>query len=203
MLINLTFNVLDEVLSFFLFFFSPGELLVMEYLYSQNGKERTPVLQNPEEEVRLVVEVNDEDFQNGGFVEESMEDIAVPVLYEDDPSRALQSRPSLLTSPQASPPPPSPPQPTSPPPSSHLPSPTPSSTPQAPASTAYVPSSSMSDEAEVRHFNNYFNPISMTFYFTYITINQFIREQRLDWMGLLGWTRSRISVRLLTSLTCR
>ncbi|XP_036943164.1 uncharacterized protein LOC119012987 [Acanthopagrus latus] len=127
-----------------------GELLGMEYLYSQTGKELTPVLQNPEEEDRLVEEVNDEDFQDEGFVEESMEDITVPVLYEDDPSRALQSRPSSLTSPQASPPPPpSPPQPSSPPPSSHLPSPPPPSPPpQAPASPADVPSSSMSDEAQ-------------------------------------------------------
>ncbi|KAM8726231.1 uncharacterized protein AB9X84_002750 isoform 2-T6 [Acanthopagrus schlegelii] len=122
------------------------ELLGMEYLYSQTGKELTPVLQNPEED-RLVEEVNDEDFQDKGFVEESMEDITFPVLYEDDPSCALQSRLSSLTSPQASPPPPSPAQPSSPPPSSHLPyQPLPSS-PQAPASPADVPSSSMSDEA--------------------------------------------------------
>ena len=141
----------------------------MEYLYSQTGKELTPVLQNPEEEDRLVEEVNDEDFKDEGFVEESVEDITVPVLYEDDPTCALQSRPSSLTSPQASPPPPSPPQP-----SSHPPSPPPPSPPQAPASPADVPSSSMSDEAQVRHFNNYFNPISMTFYFTYITDNQLI-----------------------------
>lgn len=179
MLINVTFNVLDEILiilSFFLFFFffSLGELLGMEYLYSQTGKVLTPVLQNPEEEDRLVEEVNDEDFQDEGFEEESMEDITVPVLYEDDPSRTLQSRPSSLTSPQASPPPPSPPQPSSPPPSSHPPSPPPPSPPQAPASPADVPSSSMSDEAQVRHCNNYFNPISMTFYFTYITINHLI-----------------------------
>ncbi|KAM8740931.1 uncharacterized protein AB9X84_018452 isoform 2-T2 [Acanthopagrus schlegelii] len=133
--------------------FIPGELLGMEYLYSQTGKELTPVLQNPQEEDRLVEEVNDEDFQDEGFVEESMEDITVPVLYEDDPSRALQSRPSSLTSPQASPPPPpSPPQPSSPPPSSHLPSPpTPSSPPQAPASPADVPSSNMSDEARIMY----------------------------------------------------
>ncbi|XP_027139839.1 uncharacterized protein LOC109141445 [Larimichthys crocea] len=36
-----------------------GELLGMEYLYSQTGKELTPVLQSPEEEDRLVEEVND------------------------------------------------------------------------------------------------------------------------------------------------
>ncbi|KAE8277250.1 hypothetical protein D5F01_LYC24890 [Larimichthys crocea] len=88
-----------------------GELLGMEYLYSQTGKELTPVLQNPEEEDRLVEEVNDEDFQDEGFVEESMEDVTVPVT--------------------ASPPPPSPSQPSSPPPSSPPPSPPPPSPPQA------------------------------------------------------------------------
>ena len=47
------------------------------------------MLQNPEEEDRLVEEVNDEDFQVESFVEESMEDIIVPVLYEDDPPPVL------------------------------------------------------------------------------------------------------------------
>ncbi|KAL0151191.1 hypothetical protein M9458_053382 [Cirrhinus mrigala] len=38
----------------------------MEYLYSQTGKTLTPVLQNPEEEVRLVEEVDDQDLQDEG-----------------------------------------------------------------------------------------------------------------------------------------
>ncbi len=56
----------------------------MEYLYSQTGKTLTPVLQNPEEEDRLVEEVDDQDLQDEGFEEEIMEDITVPVLYEDE-----------------------------------------------------------------------------------------------------------------------
>ncbi|CAL8350677.1 unnamed protein product [Arctogadus glacialis] len=74
----------------------------MEYLYSQTGKALTPVLQNPVEEARLVEEINDDDIQDEGFEEENTEDITVPVLHEDDPSRELPS--SLMESPQASPP---------------------------------------------------------------------------------------------------
>ncbi|XP_041951282.1 uncharacterized protein LOC121711602 [Alosa sapidissima] len=83
-----------------------GELLGMEYLYNQNGKTLTAVLQNPEEQDRLVEQVNDEDIQDEGFEEELTEDITVPVLYEDDPCRDLvENRPSqLMSSPQASPP---------------------------------------------------------------------------------------------------
>ncbi len=133
----------------------------MEYLYSQTSSTLTLTLQDPEEEDRLVEEVSDEDFQDEGFVEDSMEDITVPVLHEDDPCRALQSKPSsLVTSPLASPVP-SPPRASPPPP----PSP-----PLAPGSPDDVPSK----EAPVRHFHDYFSQISMTFYFTYITINQFI-----------------------------
>ncbi|XP_051250998.1 uncharacterized protein LOC127360601 isoform X1 [Dicentrarchus labrax] len=85
--------------------FIPGELLGMEYLYNQTGKTLSPVLQNPEEEDRLVEEVSDEDVQDEGFEEEITEDITVPVLEEDDPCRHLENRPSpLMTSPQASPP---------------------------------------------------------------------------------------------------
>ena len=127
------------LLVLFLFWFL-GELLGMEYLYSQTGKTLTPVLQNSEEEDRLVEEVNDEDAHDEGFEEQAMEDITVPVLYEDDPCRGLE------TSTQAS-------------------------QPQAPASPV---DTNMSDEAQVRHFNGYFNPISMTFNLTYIAINQCI-----------------------------
>ncbi|XP_029983710.1 uncharacterized protein LOC115414634 [Sphaeramia orbicularis] len=82
-----------------------GELLGMEYLYSQTGKTLTPVLQNPEEEDRLVEEVNDEDIEDAGFEEETTEDITVPVLCDDDDLCCdLENRPSLMTSPQASPP---------------------------------------------------------------------------------------------------
>ncbi len=55
-----------------------GELLGMEYLYSQTGKTLTPVLQNPEEEDRLVEQVDDQDLQDEGFEEEILEDITVP-----------------------------------------------------------------------------------------------------------------------------
>ncbi|CAL8300616.1 unnamed protein product [Boreogadus saida] len=79
-----------------------GELFGMEYLYSQTGKALTPVLQNPVEEARLVEEINDDDIQDEGFEEETTEDITVPVLHEDDPSRQLPS--SLMEIPQASPP---------------------------------------------------------------------------------------------------
>ncbi|XP_055023036.2 uncharacterized protein [Misgurnus anguillicaudatus] len=78
------------------FFILVGELLGMEYLYSQIGKTLTPVLQNPEEEDRLVEEVDDQDLQDEGFEEEIMEDITVPVLYEDDPCRDLENSPSSL-----------------------------------------------------------------------------------------------------------
>lgn len=73
----------------------------MEYLYSQTGKTLTPVLQNPEEEDRLVEEVDDQDLQDEGFEEASMEDITVPVLYEDDPCRDLGNSPSSLPLPQS------------------------------------------------------------------------------------------------------
>ncbi|XP_075308533.1 uncharacterized protein LOC142370003 [Odontesthes bonariensis] len=88
-----------------------GELLGMEYLYSQTGNTLTPVLQSPEEEDRLVEAVSDEDVRDEGFEEETFNDITVPELHEDDLSRDLENRPSsLMTSPQASPPqaPPSP-----------------------------------------------------------------------------------------------
>lgn len=68
-------------------------MLGIEYLYSQTGKTLTPVLQNPEEEDRLVEEVDDQDLLDEGFEEESMEDITVPVLYEDDPCRDLRNSP--------------------------------------------------------------------------------------------------------------
>ncbi len=107
----------------------------MEYLYSQTGKTLTPVLQNPEEEDRLVEEVDDQDLQDEGFEEEIMEDITVPVLYEDE------NCPSSLPLPQ------SPASPAEPSTSSggegqHL----------AP-SVLSQPGSSLSDEAQVRHFN--------------------------------------------------
>lgn len=109
----------------------------MEYLYSQTGKTLTPVLQNPEEEDRLVEEVDDQDLQDEGFEEEIMEDITVPVLYEDE------IRPSSLPLPQ------SPASPAEPSTSSggegqHL----------AP-SVLSQPGSSLSDEAQVRHFKGF------------------------------------------------
>jgi hypothetical protein len=116
----------------------------MEYLYSQTGKTLTPVLQNPEEEDRLVEEVDDQDLQDEGFEEEIMEDITVPVLYEDDPCRELEKSPTSLPRPQS---------PTSLAELSassgggqHL-APAPSLLSQ-PSDTG----SSLSDEAQVRHF---------------------------------------------------
>ncbi len=79
----------------------------MEYLYSQTGKTLTPVLQNPEEEDRLVAEVDDQDLQDKGFEEEIMEDITVPVLYEAEPSTSSGGEgqhlaPSVLSQPGSS-----------------------------------------------------------------------------------------------------
>lgn len=67
----------------------------MEYLYSQSGKSLT-VMNNPEEEDRLVEQTDDE-VQDEGFVEEEPEDLTVPILY--DPSEAA---PVHSSSPQAS-----------------------------------------------------------------------------------------------------
>lgn len=53
----------------------------MEYLYSQSGKSLT-VMDNPEEEDRLVEQMTDEVVQDEGFVEEEPEDLTVPVLYD-------------------------------------------------------------------------------------------------------------------------
>ncbi len=63
----------------------------------ESGRTTTvgPVLQNPEEEDRLVEQVNDQDLQDEGFEEEILEDITVPVLYEDE------DRPSSLPLPQS------------------------------------------------------------------------------------------------------
>uniref|UniRef100_A0AAV2MP77 DUF6729 domain-containing protein n=1 Tax=Knipowitschia caucasica TaxID=637954 RepID=A0AAV2MP77_KNICA len=58
-----------------------GELLGMEYLYSQSGKSLS-VMDNPEEEDRLVEQMDDEVVQDEGFVEEEPEDLTVPVLYD-------------------------------------------------------------------------------------------------------------------------
>ncbi len=120
---------------FFPHFILVGELLGMEYLYSQTGKTLTPVLQNPEEEDRLVEEVDDQDLQDEGFEEEIMEDITVPVLYEDENSPSslpLPQSPASLAEPFTS----------SGGEGQHL----------AP-SVLSQPGSSLSDEAQVRHFN--------------------------------------------------
>lgn len=135
----------------------------MEYLYSQTGKTLTPVLQNPEEEDRLVEGVRDEDIEDEGFEEEVTEDITVPVLSEGDPCRELECRPSLPTSPQA--------------PASLADLPSTSGEGQHPAAAApsVLPGTSQaalesdaSDLAQVKHFNGYFNPLTMTFYFILI-----------------------------------
>ncbi|CAM4568842.1 unnamed protein product [Leuciscus chuanchicus] len=81
--------------------FIPGELLGIEYLYSQTGKTLTPVLQNPEEEDRLVEEIDDQDLQDEGFEEDITEDITVPVLYENDPCGDLANSPSSVPQPQS------------------------------------------------------------------------------------------------------
>ncbi len=107
----------------------------MEYLYSQTGKTLTPVLQNPEEEDRLVEEVDDQDLQDEGFEEEIMEDITVPVLYEDE------IRPSSLPQSPASP---AEPSTSSGGEGQHL-------APSVPSQ----PGSSLSAEAQVRHFKGF------------------------------------------------
>lgn len=114
----------------------------MEYLYSQTGKTLTPVLQNPEEEDRLVEEIDDQDLQDEGFEEQIMEDITVPVLYEDDPGRDLEHRPSSLPLPHS---PASLAEPSTSSGGQHL-TPAPSMLSQ-PSDTG----SSVSDEAQVRH----------------------------------------------------
>lgn len=134
----------------------------MEYLYSQTGKTLTPVLQNPEEEDRLVEAIQDDDKQDEGFEEEDMEDLTVPLLPEDDPCRNLENRPSLLTSPQASPPL-SPASPAVRPSTSHDGGRHPAPAPVLPGTSEaeMETESDLSDEAQVRHFNY---SISMTFY---------------------------------------
>lgn len=84
-----------------------GELLGMEYLYSQSGKSLT-VMDNPEEEDRLVEQMDDEVVQDEGFVEEEPEDLTVPVLY--DP---IETVPVHSSGPQAFNPCPSAPGPSS------------------------------------------------------------------------------------------
>ncbi|XDV25488.1 hypothetical protein PO909_029404 [Leuciscus waleckii] len=92
-----------------------GELLGMEYLYSQSGKSLT-VMDNPEEKDRLVEQMVDEVVQDEGFVEEEPEDLTVPVLYDHPPLQrpvhpplqSPQQRPAL---PLLHPPLQSPPQP--------------------------------------------------------------------------------------------
>ena len=114
-------------------------------------------------------EINDDDVQDEGFEEENTEDITVPVLHEDDPSRQLPS--SLMTSPQASPPQ----APASP---DDLPSMScdggqhPAAVPSARTDTSQAALDSdtnLSDEAQVRHFNGYFKFNSITFYFPFTT----------------------------------
>lgn len=166
------------MLSFFCFVFE-GELLGMEYLYSQTGKTLTLVLQNPEEEDRLVEDVDDEDAQDEGFEEENMEDITVPVLFEDDPLPHLENRPSSsMTSPQASPPQ-APVSPTHlPRPPAELPSTSGSEGRHPAAALSVLPdtfqvalgSDSLSDEDQVEHFNGYFSHISIIFYFKYTVL---------------------------------
>lgn len=79
----------------------------MEYLYSQSGKSLT-VMDNPEEEDRLVEQMDDEVVQDEGFVEEEPEDLTVPVLY--DP---IETVPVHSSGPQAFNPCPSAPGPSS------------------------------------------------------------------------------------------
>ena len=67
---------------FFCFVFA-GELLGMEYLYSQTGKALTPVLQNPVEEARLVEEINDDDIQDEGFEEETVVEMNEYIRHEN------------------------------------------------------------------------------------------------------------------------
>ncbi|XP_078787330.1 uncharacterized protein LOC101160338 isoform X2 [Oryzias latipes] len=78
-----------------------GELLGIEYLYSQTGKTSTAMLQTPEEEEdRLLERVDDQDFQDEGFGEDTMEDITVPVFY--DPHCDVVASPSSSPQPQLS-----------------------------------------------------------------------------------------------------
>ncbi|KAK5612407.1 hypothetical protein CRENBAI_007033 [Crenichthys baileyi] len=89
----------------------------MEYLYSQSGQSLT-VMADPEEEDRLVEQLDDEAVNDEGFVEEEPEDLTVPVLYEplgtvplhssipqaSNPSSSAPSSPQPSTSSQGLPP---------------------------------------------------------------------------------------------------
>ncbi|XP_060774463.1 uncharacterized protein LOC132884641 [Neoarius graeffei] len=79
-----------------------GELLAIEYLYSQTGISLTPTLHNQEEEDQLVEDIDDEDIEDEGFEEET-EDITVPVLTDDD--HDIERRPSTTRRRAPSPPP--------------------------------------------------------------------------------------------------
>ena len=183
----------------------------MEYLYSHTGKALTPVFQNPVEEARLVEEIYDDDIQDEGFEEETTEDITVPVLHEDDPSRQLPS--SLMEIPQASPPQ----APASP---DDLPSRSCDGGQQPAAAPSVLPDTSqaaldsetnLSDEAQVSHINGYFKLNSITFYFPFtIATNQYIYYGAVIGPKGLGGTKSWtslltcwFSVRHLTSLNSR
>ncbi|XP_059907238.1 uncharacterized protein LOC132457178 isoform X2 [Gadus macrocephalus] len=179
-----------------------GELFGMEYLYSQTGKALTPVLQNPVEEARLVEEINDDDIQDEGFEEETTEDITVPVLHEDDPSRQLPS--SLMEIPQASPPQ----APASP---DDLPSRSCDRGQQPAAAPSVLPDTSqaaldsetnLSDEAQVRHINGFFKLNSITFYFPFtITTNQYIYYGAvIGPNGVAGWDKVQDLVAYLLGL---
>ncbi|XP_057697757.1 uncharacterized protein LOC130919232 isoform X2 [Corythoichthys intestinalis] len=81
-----------------------GELLGMEYLYSQTGKSLTD-MENPEDEDRLVEQMDDEEVQDECFLEEELIDLTVPVLYD-----TIETVPQPSTSSQGLPPPKSPAQ---------------------------------------------------------------------------------------------
>ncbi|KAL1246543.1 hypothetical protein QQF64_034588 [Cirrhinus molitorella] len=84
-----------------------GELLGIEYLYSQTGRTLTPVFQNPEDEDRLLEEVDDQDLQDEGFDEEIMEDsssaspasLAEPSTSFGEERQHLAPAPSVLSQP--------------------------------------------------------------------------------------------------------
>ncbi|XP_035990886.1 uncharacterized protein LOC118562568 [Fundulus heteroclitus] len=78
-----------------------GELLGMEYLYSQSGRSLT-VMDNPEEEDRLVELMDDEAVRDEGFVEEEPEDLTVPVLFAPEHSSVQQASSPSSSAPSTS-----------------------------------------------------------------------------------------------------
>lgn len=76
----------------------------MEYLYSQSGQSLT-VVEDPEEEDRLVEQMDDGAVEDEGFVEEESEDLTIPILYDSSETVPVHSSILQPYSPSSSAPP--------------------------------------------------------------------------------------------------